>query len=145
MPTINQKKVLIFGVFDFVHDGHLFFISEAKKHGNQLVAVVARDSVVQSIKGKLPEKNEVDRINDLLKIPDIDLVLLGDGETGTYNVLKETNPDIVFVGYDQNKLLEDLKEKIRSGYLNNSIKILQCASYKGDELHSSILNKKQKA
>ncbi len=138
---MNQKKILIFGVFDGVHDGHLYFINQAKKQGDQLVAVVARDLIVEKIKGKIPNNNEVERINNLLKIPEIDLVLLGDLETGTYNVLKEVDPDVIFLGYDQNKLKEDINKKIQNGYLKKSI-ILQCDDYKGSELHSSILNNK---
>jgi FAD synthetase len=142
MPNlINLKKILIFGVFDGVHDGHLSFINEAKKQGNQLVAVVARDSMVEKMKGKLPKYNEVERINNLLEIPEIDLVFLGDAEIGTYNILKEVAPDIVFLGYDQDKLFDDLNLKIKKGYLNN-IKILQGSPHKADTHHSSILNNK---
>lgn len=142
MPnSINQKKILIFGVFDGVHEGHLSFICEAKSQGDQLVVVVARDSIVEKIKGKIPKYNEVERIKNLLEIPEVDLVLLGDVETGTYNVLKEVSPDIIFMGYDQDKLFDDLNTKIKKGYLNN-IRILQGSPHKPEICHSSILNKK---
>ena len=136
---MELKKILIFGVFDSVHDGHKFFISEAKKEGSQLVAVVARDCTVEKMKGKLPKYNEVERINMLLDVPDVDLVLLGDLETGTYNVLKEVNPDVVFLGYDQKDLMEDIKKKVEKGELSN-IKILQGSPYKPEIFHSSFLN-----
>ena len=60
-----NKKVVIFGVFDGIHEGHLAFIKEAKKQGNNLVAIVARDEMVQKLKGKIPKYNEVERINSL--------------------------------------------------------------------------------
>ena len=44
---MNSKKILIFGVFDGIHKGHLYFINEAKKQGGHLVAIVARDSIVK--------------------------------------------------------------------------------------------------
>lgn len=138
---MDIKKILIFGVFDGVHEGHLSFINEAKSHGDQLVAVVARDVVVEKLKGKLPKRNEVERIKDLLEVPEIDLVLLGDPETGTYNVLKEVNPNIVFLGYDQNALCENLNEAVRKKSIPE-IEIITGASYKPDTLHSSILNNK---
>ena len=142
MPHImNLKKILIFGVFDGVHDGHLSFISEAKSHGDQLVAVVARDVVVEKLKGKLPKHNEVERIKELLEVPDVDLVLLGDPETGTYNVLKEVKPDIVFLGYDQNLLCDDLNKAVGKKTIPN-IEIITGLSYKPDTFHSSILNNK---
>jgi cytidyltransferase-like protein len=92
-----NKKVVIFGVFDGIHEGHLAFIKEAKKQGNNLVAIVARDEMVQKLKGKIPKYNEVERINSLLEIEDIDLVRLGDLYIETYNTLMEINPDIIYL------------------------------------------------
>jgi len=142
MPHLmNIKKILIFGVFDGVHDGHLSFINEARSHGDQLVAIVARDSVVEKLKGKLPKYNEVERIKDLLEVKEIDLVFLGDPETGTYNILKEIRPDIVFLGYDQNVLCEDLKKAVKKKNIPD-VEIITGIPYKSDSLHSSILNNK---
>ncbi|MFA6355440.1 MAG: adenylyltransferase/cytidyltransferase family protein [Candidatus Paceibacterota bacterium] len=140
---MNSKKILIFGVFDGIHDGHRHFISEAKTYGDHLVAIVARDSVVKELKGELPKETEVERIGGLLKIPEIDLVLLGDPHIGTYNVLKEVRPDIIFLGYDQEKLKKDLDKKIKNKELNE-MQIVIGSSHKGDELHSSILKKNKK-
>ena len=137
---MNSKKILIFGVFDGIHDGHRYFINEAKKKGDHLVAVVARDSIVEKIKGKPPVNNEIERIKKLLEIPEIDLVFLGDGEMGVYNVIKEVKPDMIFLGYDQNDLKKDLEKRIKSGELEK-MEISVCASYRPEELHSSILNK----
>lgn len=138
---MNSKKILIFGVFDGVHDGHLSFIYEARKHGDHLVAIVARDSMVEKMKGKLPKYNEVERIKNLLETPEIDRVLLGDVEMSTYNILKEVNPDIVFLGYDQQFLYDDLEKKIKEGYLNKEIELILGTPHKPDTHHSSILNK----
>ena len=137
---MNSKKILIFGVFDGIHEGHLSFIKDAKKQGDHLVAIVARDSVVQDLKGELPKSNEIERINALLKVPEIDLVLLGDPQIGTYNILKEVKPDVVFLGYDQNALQEDLNKVIKNGKLVD-IKILQGKPHSPEIFHSSILNK----
>ncbi len=140
---MNSKKILIFGVFDGIHEGHIHFIKEARTHGDNLVAVVARDIVVKELKGELPKETEVGRIEELLKVPEIDLVLLGDAVIGSYNVLKEVNPDIIFLGYDQSELLKDLKSKIKTGNLNE-IEIIVGVAHMPDELHSSILKKKNK-
>ena len=137
---MQNKTVLIFGVFDGIHGGHLSFINDAKKQGNHLVAIVARDKVVEGLKGKLPKYNEVDRINFVLKVPEIDLVLLGDGEIGTYKVLKEVNPDVIFLGYDQQALESNLKKMIKNKNLPE-IKIIKGIAYKPEIFHSSIINK----
>ncbi len=138
---MNSRKVLIFGVFDNIHEGHLSFIREAKEQGDHLVVVVARDSMVEKMKGKLPKYNEVDRIKNILEIPEVDLVLLGDLEMGTYNILKEVKPDIIFLGYDQESLGESLNKSIESGFLER-VEIKYGTPYKPDTQHSSILNKK---
>lgn len=137
---MTNKTVVIFGVFDGVHDGHLSFIKDAKKQGNHLVAIVARDDVVKELKGKLPRFNEVERINALLKIKDVDIVLLGDLKIGTYNILREVKPDVIFVGYDQQALYENLNTAIKTGKLPE-MKIVCGKPHKPEIFHSSILNK----
>lgn len=137
---MTNKTVVIFGVFDGVHDGHLSFIKDAKREGNHLVAIVARDNVVKELKSNLPRYNESERINMLLEIHDIDLVLLGDPKIGTYNILKEVKPHIVFLGYDQQALYKNLNNAIKNGKLPE-MKIVCGLPHKPEIFHSSILNK----
>jgi FAD synthetase len=138
---MTNKTVVIFGVFDGVHEGHLFFINEAKKQGNHLVAIVARDSVVEELKGKSPIHNEVERVNELLKVTDVDLVLLGDPHIGTYHVLREVKPNVVYLGYDQQALYDNLNNAIKCGSLPE-MKIMRGKPHQPDIFHSSILNNK---
>ncbi|MDE2031090.1 MAG: adenylyltransferase/cytidyltransferase family protein [Patescibacteria group bacterium] len=137
---MNHKTVTIFGVFDGIHEGHRVFIREAKTKGDKLVAVVTRDEMVKKIKNKLPLKNEVDRINELVKVPDIDLVFLGDKDLGTYNILKEIKPDIVYLGYDQQNLFDSITKAIDDKVLPE-IELVYGRAHKGDTLHSSLINK----
>lgn len=140
---MNSKKILIFGVFDGIHEGHLAFINEAKNHGDHLVAIVARDIVAEELKGKLPKYCEADRINELLKVPGIDLVFLGDAKTGTYSILKEIKPNVIFLGYDQELLFVNLCEAIKEGKLSD-MEIVRGTPHKPEIFHSSIINKKSK-
>jgi FAD synthetase len=135
---INFKKILIFGVFDGIHEGHLFLIKEAKKKGI-VVVIIARDEVVKKLKGNIPKYNEKERINSLLELEDIDQVFLGDKEQGSYRILKEINPDEILLGYDQQKIFESLHKAIKEGRILDT-KIKFAESFKGEELHSSILN-----
>jgi len=136
-----NKTVVIFGVFDGIHEGHLSFINDAKKQGNHLVAIVARDNVIEELKGKLPKNNEEERVNALLEVHDIDLVLLGDPKIGTYNILKEVNPSVVFLGYDQHELCENLNNMIMRRNLPD-MEIVRGKPYNPEIFHSSILNNK---
>ncbi len=138
-----NKTIAIFGVFDGIHDGHLFFIREAKKQGNRLVAIVARDEVVKGLKGKLPKNNEVERINALLKVGDVDLVLLGDPELETYNTLKEVSPSVVYLGYDQKALFDNINKMMKKGNLPK-MEVVKGEPYEPEIFHSSILNKEGK-
>ncbi|MHA1679090.1 MAG: adenylyltransferase/cytidyltransferase family protein, partial [Promethearchaeota archaeon] len=65
MVQENNKKVLCFGTFDILHPGHVSFLKQARKYGNYLVVVVARDENVKKIKGKYPLDNELKRIENL--------------------------------------------------------------------------------
>ena len=51
MPSA-RKKVMVFGTFDIFHKGHENFLKQAKKLGDCLTVVVARDETV--LKFKLP-------------------------------------------------------------------------------------------
>ena len=48
-----MKTVMAFGTFDLMHPGHEYFLRQAKKRGDYLIAVIARDSTVKKLKGKL--------------------------------------------------------------------------------------------
>jgi len=135
-----NKTVAIFGVFDGIHEGHSSLIKDAKKQGNHLVAIVARDEIVKKLKGRLPKYTEVERIKSLLEVDDIDLVLLGDPEMETYNTLREVNPEIIYLGYDQKDLLNNIKKVIKKGDLPK-VEIIIGESYKPELFHSSIINK----
>jgi FAD synthetase len=135
-----NKTVAIFGVFDGIHEGHSSLIREAKKQGNHLVAIVARDKIVKKLKGKLPKYTEVERIKLLFEVGDIDLVLLGDPEIETYNTLKEVKPDVVYLGYDQKALFENINKVIKVGSLPK-MEIICGEPHKPELFHSSILNK----
>ena len=53
-----MKTVMVFGSFDLLHPGHLFFLKQAKKHGDKLVVVVALDRTIESVKQQTPKYNE---------------------------------------------------------------------------------------
>ena len=138
---MNPTTVIIFGVFDGIHEGHRVFISDAKKEGERLVGIVARDSVVVALKERSPVNNEVMRIKQLLEVPEMDSVFLGDLEQGTYNIIKEIKPDVIFLGYDQKELGDDLSTAIEKGLLPK-IEIKFGPPHKPEIFKSSIINKK---
>ena len=53
-----MKKVMAFGSFDILHDGHKHYLKEAKSFGDYLVVIVARDENIVKFKGKKPKNDE---------------------------------------------------------------------------------------
>ena len=133
-----MKKVMVFGTFDGVHKGHLDFFKQARKYGDYLIAVVGRDVNIEKIKGKLPKYSEQQRLEFLKKCTLVDMVLLG-YEDDPYKIIKEVQPDIICIGYDQNSFNVGLEEKLKGMGLNIKIYILK--AYKPDQFKSSIINK----
>lgn len=135
-----QKTVMVFGVFDTLHEGHRFFIQEAQNLGNTLVAVIARDSIVAAYKGRKPDQNERVRLETLQKeYPEV-TVVLGDETENSWDVIKQYQPDIIALGYDQEKLREALGVTIPT--LPFPTMLVTINDHRGDELHSSLLRNK---
>lgn len=106
-------KVMATGTFDLLHMGHIYYLREAKKLGDRLVVVVARDSTVRKLKHEpiTPEEMRLDLIKEL-KI--VDEAVLGH-EDDMYATVKEIKPDIIALGYDQihdeKKIEQELKKR----------------------------------
>jgi FAD synthetase len=134
-----MKTIVIFGVFDGLHAGHMAFINEANTYGDRIIAIVARDSVVEKLKNKKPQKSELVRLQEVADLIEIDEAYLGDEEEGKYEVLKQVNPDIICLGYDQTALGDSIKMALERGELP-AIELISAKPFEGDKYHSSILN-----
>lgn len=104
-----MKTVLIFGTFDGIHAGHLRLFRGAKRLGDRLVAVVARDTTVRAVKGRLPIHTEGERKELLSHIDYIDEALLGDLRD-VYAVLRQVRPSVIALGYDQRTFVDQLEK-----------------------------------
>jgi len=104
-----MRKVMVFGTFDGLHDGHKAMLKEAKNLGDYLIAVVAQDHIVQHLKGHLPKINLLERFEHLQDVDEVDKVVIGDAETSAWNTVKKYKPDIIAIGHDQELLKEDLE------------------------------------
>ncbi len=125
-----MKTILIFGTFDFFHAGHLALIKQARKLGDRLVVVIARDETVERVKHQKPIHSEQDRKKIVSAIRYVDQVLLG-SKTDVYAVLKKVKPDVIALGYDQTFFVDLMKEKIREFKLNTKIvRLKQYKTYK---------------
>ncbi len=109
MKTSNERTVLVFGTFDGLDSGHVFFLRQAKTKGTRLVVAVARDKHVRELKMKSPFDYEVKRLRKVSEQKIVDESYLSDEELGTYEILSIAKPDIVVLGHDQTDLEESLR------------------------------------
>lgn len=125
---------MVFGTFDILHPGHIFLFTEAKKLGDTLTVIVARDTTVQSVKNIKAQNNENARLENIKNLNIVDKVILGNADD-KYQVIREENPDIIALGYDQVAFTEKLVENFPN------IKIVRLSPYKEDIYKSSKFRK----
>lgn len=130
------KRVLVAGVFDLIHPGHLYFLRRAKELG-EVYVVVARDSTVERIKGKRPIIPEDQRLEVVSQLKPVDHALLGE-EGDLLRVVERVRPDIVLLGPNQPFDEATLKEELRRRGLD--VEVLKLHEvYKGCKLYSSSM------
>ncbi|MFA6254527.1 MAG: adenylyltransferase/cytidyltransferase family protein [Patescibacteria group bacterium] len=131
-----MNKVMIFGTFDGLHPGHLNFFEQARKFGDKLIVVVARDKNVKKVKGRLPklgDKQRLMKVNKAIKQYSNKAVLGGLGDP--LAVIRKFKPDVICLGYDQKGFTKGLVGKFPK------IKIVRLKPYKADIYKSSRINK----
>lgn len=134
----SRKTVMVFGTFDILHRGHFNFFQQAKKYGNKLVVVVARDSNVKKSKNRTPLFDEKKRVRALEKIKLVDLAILG-GKDDTLKIIEKKKPHVILLGYDQKIKAAELKNELRKRKLN--VKIYRARAFMPRVYKSSKLVK----
>ncbi len=122
---------MIFGTFDIIHPGHIYILTQAKKMGDFLTVIIARDQTVLEVKNRKPQNSEKVRLKNISELKIADKVILGNiGDK--YQVIKEEKPDIIALGYDQRAFVDELQN-----VLDKSIKVIRIKSYKEEIFKSS--------
>ncbi len=136
MTQKSPKKILLFGTFDGLHPGHLYFIKEAKKLGDVFISVSSDTNVIQ-LKGKKPIYSEKIRKKEIEKLCVAKKVFIGEKQIESWNVLQKLKPDIIALGYDQKALYTSLRPLTKT----YGFKIKKIKSYMPKKFHSSIIKK----
>jgi len=126
-----MKKIIVFGSFDPLHDGHRSYFRQAKSLGDFLTVVVARDENINRIKNREVRVKEEERLKAVKLENTVDKAILGD-KNGEYLVLEREKPDMVAVGYDQT-VPKDLKNMVKK------YKVITLKPYKPEIYKSSKL------
>ena len=112
------KVVLVGGVFDLIHPGHIHTLKAAKAQGDVLVVVVARTSTALNIKkDRRIYHNEALRKELVSSLNLVDLAVIG--KEGTlYDTVEYVKPNVIALGYDQAHSEKDIAENCQKRNLN---------------------------
>src|SRR5919202_855394 len=112
------RVVLVGGVFDLIHPGHIHTLKAAKSHGDILVVVVATTSTAMRInKERRIYHTENMRRELVSSLSFVDLAIIG--KEGTlYDTVEYVRPDIIALGYDQAHSEKDVAYNCQTRNLN---------------------------
>ncbi|MFC2154333.1 adenylyltransferase/cytidyltransferase family protein [Candidatus Altiarchaeota archaeon] len=134
---MSDKSIVVVatGVFEVIHPGHILFLEEARKLGDSLVVIVARDKNVATWKRKthIPEEQRR-RVVEALK--PVDQAILGEEEPDKfYQPILQIKPEIIAIGPNQEISIPKVQEKINE--LGLKTKIVRVNSYWANPLAST--------
>jgi FAD synthetase len=125
----KKTKIMVFGTFDGLHEGHINFFKQAKgfTKNSSLIVSIARDKNVLKIKGEQPSLKEKERLALVGNHKLVDQVILSGAENHIPHIVK-VNPDIIALGYDQKAYVKNLKKDLKNkGVL---VKVVRLKPYK---------------
>jgi len=131
-----MKKVMVFGTFDIFHPGHRDFLKQARKHGDYLVVVVARDKTVEAVKKQETRNNEQIRKKVIQESALADEVVLGNLED-KYAVIEKYKPDVICLGYDQEFFVDELAQKMKEFDLKKTV-LVRLEPFRPEKYKSSF-------
>ncbi|MFH1470443.1 MAG: adenylyltransferase/cytidyltransferase family protein [Candidatus Micrarchaeota archaeon] len=135
-----MRTVMAFGCFDILHPGHIAYLEEAKKLGNRLVVVIARDHAIRVGKNRDPIFHEKSRLHLVSSLKFVDEAILGD-RRDYFKLIKKLKPDVIALGFDQKPGAKELKGRLASLGLATEVVRIKRARQK-HRFKSSVLIQK---
>ena len=105
------------GVFDLVHLGHVHYLTEARKLGDELVVVVATDAMVQRRKHEPINPQDV-RLALVAALKPVDHAVVGH-EDDQLKSVEDVRPDVIALGHDDYHRVEELKAELATRGFGN--------------------------
>ncbi len=111
-------RVVATGTFDILHPGHLYYLEESRKLGDELSVIVARDA---NVKHKpRPILPEAQRLRMVRALKPVDHASLGDLHD-MFRPIAEIRPDIITLGFNQHFDEENLRQRLRDRGLDADV------------------------
>lgn len=133
--TNPKIRVMVFGTFDMVHQGHKYFFDQARKFAESqqplasafLIVSIARDKNVERIKGRAPRHTQTFRRAMVAKTHGVDKAVLGGTDDHIPHIIRQ-RPDVIALGYDQVAYVRGLRSSLSRAGLHP--KIIRIKAYK---------------
>jgi len=102
MDKMDKKKIIGFtcGALDLLHPGHVLMLKECKEQCDYLIVGLQVDPSVDRPDKNKPIETLEERMIRLEGCKYVDEIVTYNTEIDLYNLLKELNPDIRFMGVD---------------------------------------------
>ncbi|MEX0621626.1 MAG: adenylyltransferase/cytidyltransferase family protein [Candidatus Woykebacteria bacterium] len=133
-----MRRVMVFGTYDILHKGHLNFFGQAKKLGDYLIVVVARDRFVKQAKNSPPTFDEKKRARNLRRASVANKVILGSKTHNFFQTIRTYRPDLLALGYDQKPKIPKLKKDLKKHRMDG-LKIVRLRPFKPKVYKSSLI------
>ncbi len=127
-----MRRVVATGTFDILHPGHIYYLEESRRLGDELHVIVARDVNVRH--KPQPIVPEAQRLQMVSALKPVDHACLGDLDD-MYRPIREIRPAVITLGYNQHFSEERLRQELRARGLETEV--VRIGPYCGAPLVSS--------
>ena len=127
-----MRKIVATGTFDILHPGHVHFLSESKKLGDELWVIVSRERNVRHKPS--PIVSEEQRLMMIKSLKCVDHAILGDKED-MFRPIREIDPAVITLGFNQ--YFDDEKLKAQLAERGIGAEVVRIGAYTGSQFTSS--------
>lgn len=134
-------RVMATGVFDLLHPGHLYFLTQSRALGDELIVLVTNDTVARRNKKQMLFDQDSRRsLVAALSCVDQAIVPSETEPERYYRTVLEIAPDIITLGYDQTFTEQKLSTEL--GQYGWHGQIVRIGKLPNKEISSSLLKSK---
>ena len=133
-PRGKKRRVMAAGVFDLLHLGHIHYLTEARKLGDELVVVVATDVMVARRKHQ-PIIPQEQRLALVAALKPVDVAILG-SPVDQYQTVAAVRPDVIALGYDDYHKAEEIREELKKRGMG-AIEVARCPKFDEHDLNGT--------
>ena len=122
------------GVFDLLHLGHIHYLTEARKFGDELVVVVATDVMVAKRKHQ-PIIPQEQRLALVAALKPVAMAILG-SPIDQYATVAAVKPDVIALGYDDYHRADEIRDELAKRGMRD-IEVARCPKFDEHDLNGT--------